>query len=75
MVLLVCIKSVLITFFPARTINKTPLNVYFDISTQTLMLKSIYSFTKRHKLVHNGGFLKFEVLYCSQNTVKSIKIQ
>ena len=35
----------------------------------------IDSFMKRHKLVHNGGFLKFEVLYCSQNTVKSIKIQ
>ena len=32
-------------------------------------------FTKRHKLVHNDGFPKFEVLYCSQNTVKSIKIR
>ena len=32
-------------------------------------------FTKRHKLVHDGGFPKFEVLHCSQNTVKSIKIQ
>ena len=30
---------------------------------------------KRHKLVHNGGFSKFEVLYRSQNAVKSIKIQ
>ena len=32
-------------------------------------------FTACHKLVHNGGFPKFEVMYCSQNTVKSIKIQ
>ena len=32
-------------------------------------------FTKRHELVHNGRFPKSEVLYCSQNTVKSIKIQ
>ena len=32
-------------------------------------------FTKRHKLVHNGKFPKFEALYCNQNTVKSIKIQ
>ena len=31
--------------------------------------------SKRHKLVHNGGLPKFEVLYCSQNTVKSIEIQ
>ena len=31
--------------------------------------------TERHKLVHNGGFPKLEVLYKSQNTVKSIKIQ
>ena len=32
-------------------------------------------FMEHHKLVHNGGFPKFEVLYFSQNTVKSIKIQ
>ena len=32
-------------------------------------------FTKRHKLVHNGRFPKFEVLYCSCDTVKPIKIQ
>ena len=32
-------------------------------------------FTKHHKLVQNGVFLKLEVLYCSQNSVKSIKIQ
>ena len=36
---------------------------------------AIDPFTKRHKLVHNGWFRKFEELYCSQNTVKSIKIQ
>ena len=32
-------------------------------------------FKKRHKLVHYGGFPKFEVLYFSQNTVKFIRIQ
>ena len=36
---------------------------------------SIGPFTKRHKLVHNGGFLKSEVLYCSQNIVKSVKLR
>ena len=36
---------------------------------------AIDPFTKRHKLVHNCGFPKFEVLYCSQNVVKFIKIQ
>ena len=39
--------------------------LYYD----TLII-SIDSFTKRHKLVHNGGFPKSKVLYCSQNTVK-----
>ena len=34
---------------------------------------AIDPFTKRHRLVHNGGFPKLEVLYCGQNTVKSIK--
>ena len=29
-------------------------------------------FTKRHKLVHNGGFPKFEELCCSQNAVKTL---
>ena len=33
-----------------------------------------YPFTKRHKLVHNGGFPKLKVLYCNQNAVKSVKI-
>ena len=32
-------------------------------------------FTERQKLVRNGGFPKFDVLYRSQNIVKSIKIQ
>ena len=32
-------------------------------------------FTKRDKLIYNGGFLNLGVLYCSQNTAKSIKIQ
>ena len=36
---------------------------------------AIDSFTKRDKLVHDGGFPKFKVLYCGQNNVKSIKIQ
>ena len=31
-------------------------------------------FTKLHKLVHNGGFPKFEAPYYSQNPVISIKI-
>ena len=35
----------------------------------------IDNFTKCHKLVHNGGFTKIEVLYCSQNNVKSVKIK
>ena len=31
-------------------------------------------FMKRQKLVHNGGFPKFEVPYCNQNSVKLMKI-
>ena len=34
----------------------------------------IDSFTKRHKLVHNGGSSKFEALYGSLNIVNSTKI-
>ena len=42
--------------------------------------KSIYiashtdPFPKRHRLVHNGGFPKFEALYCSVNIVNSTEI-
>ena len=32
-------------------------------------------FTKCHKVVDDGGFLESEVLECSQNSVKLIKIQ
>ena len=35
---------------------------------------SIDPFPKRHKLVHNGGFPKFEALYCRINMVNSIEI-
>ena len=38
-------------------------------------LDTIDPFTKRHELVHNGGFPKSEVLYFSRDTVKSMKIQ
>ena len=31
-------------------------------------------FTKRHGLVHNGGFPKFEALYCSSNMISSTEI-
>ena len=34
--------------------------------------KSIYTLTKGHKLVHNGGFPKFEELYCSLNIVLNL---
>ena len=55
----------------------------FSFSKMYVMNVNIWStaiyflcpFTKRHKLIHNGRFLKFEVVYCSQHTVKSIKIQ
>ena len=59
-------------------------DVVFDLFIGTRFLHSIalisnlYTvdpFTKHCKLVHNGGFLKSEVLYFSQNTIKSIKIQ
>ena len=43
--------------------------------SKTISGRNIDPFTKRHKLVHNGGFAKAEVLYFSQNTLKSIKIQ
>ena len=36
---------------------------------------SVDPFTERHRLIHNGGFPKFGVLYCSKNTVKLINIQ
>ena len=42
---------------------------------QTKLVNAIDLFTERLKLVHNGGFPKFEVLYSDQNNVKSIKIQ
>ena len=37
-------------------------------------LDHIDPFPKRHKLVHNGGFAKFEALYCSINMVNSTGI-
>ena len=48
----------------------------FSQRFQTLItsLQTPSGFTKRQKLVHNGGFSKFKVLYCSRNTVRSIKI-
>ena len=36
--------------------------------------KRIDPFPKRHRLVHNGGFLKFQALYCSQNMTNSTEI-
>ena len=35
---------------------------------------AIGPFPKRHRLVHNGGFPKFEALYCSPNMVGSTEI-
>ena len=35
-------------------------------SGPTYVKQSLDPFTKRHKLVHNGGFTKIEVLYCIQ---------
>ena len=37
-------------------------------------LPCIDPFPKRHRLVHNGGFPKFEALYCSLNMVISTEI-
>ena len=54
-------------FDPGREI---PINI-----GNTNHLNIIDPFTKRHKLVHNGRFPKFEVLCCGQNGVKLIKIQ
>ena len=52
---------------------------FLTIGLSTFLVFSSFSsidpFTKRYKLVHNGGFPKSEVLYCSQNTVKLIKVQ
>ena len=31
-------------------------------------------FQKRHRLVHNGGFPKFEALYCSLDVLNSTEI-
>ena len=45
---------------------------FYQTLSQMWLLQTLY---KRHELVHNGGFQKFEALYCSQNTVESIKIQ
>ena len=36
--------------------------------------QSIDPFPKRQILVHNGGFPKFEALYCSVNMVNSTEI-
>ena len=38
------------------------------------VLQRINPFPKRHKLVHNGRFPKFEALYCSLNMVSSTEI-
>ena len=34
----------------------------------------VVPFPKRQRLVNNGGFLKFEALYCSLNMVSSTEI-
>ena len=31
-------------------------------------------FTKCHKLVHNGGFTKIEVLYCNRNNISRSRL-
>ena len=36
--------------------------------------RAIDPFPKRHRLAHNGGFLKFEALYCSLIMVSSTEI-
>ena len=45
------------------------------INNRNCQAERIDPFMTHHKLVNNGGFPKFEILYCSQNTVKSIKIE
>ena len=44
------------------------------IWSKDIMIKGIDSFPKRHRLAHNGGFLKFAALYCSLNMVSSTEI-
>ena len=39
-----------------------------------VLIQVIDPFPKRHRVVHNGGFPKFEALYCSLNMVSSTKI-
>ena len=39
------------------------------------LVLDIDPFVKHHKLIRNRGFSKSGTMYCSQNTVKSIKIQ
>ena len=44
------------------------------ILNHTMKISPIDPFPIRHRLVHNGGFPKFEALYCSLNMVKSTEI-
>ena len=48
----------------------------FDILISQIrkFLGDIDPFPKRRRLVHNGGFPKFEELYCSLNMVSSTEI-
>ena len=72
------------SFFPAKqTYEGTESHTFLCLCDKvfTLMLITLYQvlffivssidrFTKRHKLVHNGGFPKSKVLYCSKKYCK-----
>ena len=45
---------------------------YFILSK--FLTAAIDPFTKRHRLVHNGGFPKSEALYCSPNMISSTEV-
>ena len=47
---------------------------YDSSDFQLIFEKGMDPFPKRHRLVHNGGFPKFEALYCRVNMVNSTEI-
>ena len=44
------------------------------VSTLSWEQLNINQFTKRHRLVHDGGFPKFEAVYCSPSVGSSTEI-
>ena len=66
-----CYGTKSINFHPNETRSATKVANYWWPSPYSFFIDP---FPKRHRLVHNGGFPKFEALYCRINMVNSTEI-